>query len=1021
MLPAGAPRSPDPPLAAGLIARPRLLARLRDRFRHRVTVLEAPAGFGKTSIVGQAVRENLLAPHGRDHWVSCRPELADPDLLVDTLARTVASPPSRGLDGILDALAQPTPTPVCLIVDDLHTLGPDPPAVAVLQELLDRLPTTAHLLVTSRHPPPLRLARLRARGDVLDLTRSELAFDADELAALAARHATAPDAVDDLGGWPALVSLALHTGRVRDYLDEEILDELDPGVRESLRVLVALGGADADLLRALGADPTALAHLPLVERRGDMYRPHDLWRHAFDELELGALARRHGPAAVASLIARGRGRDAVDTALSSGDAEAVAAALRAVLVDDDVDDVALLRSWLARLEPPPWAGGTTPAGDAAVRFVDHLRGRVLQVDDPAGDATRDAFERALDGHRRAGDPAAELVVLAELAFHHHVRRDPTALAALARRLGELAVDEPERAAPLLAVADGLIALARGDAEAMGRAVAAARRHPRTGRFGSVAHWIDVQARQMLGLDAVEAADAFLRRAGRIPGTEVIAVSSRLLAGRIDELLDGGRFVPDRWFRTPAGDRDRFLQCIWQAVVELMIGDITAAAASIDRARRHARTPSIPQVAITLALADSILAHEAGDTPRALDILDTVLERHPLDPSTRLVYNGAGALLARHRPATLGAARPTPFPDLDVALGSALGSLDADADPAALADAPLPPPGRLLAALFLRSTAEYLTAAAAAGHDVDGHLAWIFDLVGAPARAAVRSLAEHPCAEVAAESRRLLARIPAPPPAPLRLRIVGSARLERDGHPVDHPDWRRERVRSLLGHLAVHGEVGRDAVLAALWPDADPDAARRSLRTTLNLLLGVLEPGRAAGDASYLVRTSGDRLRLVVGAHLSVDLHEVREALAQAAAHERNGAPSLALPLLLEALEMWDGPLLTDSGDAAWLDDERRELEMRLVNAGIRAAELLVALGRVDEAVAVGHRVLRADPWAEAAHAAIVRAHLLAGRPAAARRAVFDAVDALEEIGGPAHALAEILADPPPGAGWPDAD
>ena len=77
--------------------------------------------------------------------------------------------------------------------------------------------------------------------------------------------------------------------------------------------------------------------------------------------------------------------------------------------------------------------------------------------------------------------------------------------------------------------------------------------------------------------------------------------------------------------------------------------------------------------------------------------------------------------------------------------------------------------------------------------------------------------------------------------------------------TDHDDWRRERVRSLLGYLVVHPDATREAVMAALWPEATEEAARRSLRSTLNLLLGVLEEGRTGGDAAYFVRADSTRI------------------------------------------------------------------------------------------------------------------------------------------------------------------
>ena len=62
-----------PPLAGrDLILRPRLLASLRSRFERPLTAVVAAAGFGKTTLLTQAVQENALSPVGEDHWLTCQ-------------------------------------------------------------------------------------------------------------------------------------------------------------------------------------------------------------------------------------------------------------------------------------------------------------------------------------------------------------------------------------------------------------------------------------------------------------------------------------------------------------------------------------------------------------------------------------------------------------------------------------------------------------------------------------------------------------------------------------------------------------------------------------------------------------------------------------------------------------------------------------------------------------------------------------------------------------------------------------
>jgi len=83
-LPAAASRRLAPPEPARqLLVRPRLLTLLQQRFERRLTTLVAGPGFGKTSLLAQAVAENRLSPRGVDAWVGCQPE----DSVASMLAR----------------------------------------------------------------------------------------------------------------------------------------------------------------------------------------------------------------------------------------------------------------------------------------------------------------------------------------------------------------------------------------------------------------------------------------------------------------------------------------------------------------------------------------------------------------------------------------------------------------------------------------------------------------------------------------------------------------------------------------------------------------------------------------------------------------------------------------------------------------------------------------------------------------------------------------------------------------------
>ncbi|MDG2025794.1 MAG: BTAD domain-containing putative transcriptional regulator [Acidimicrobiales bacterium] len=258
------------------------------------------------------------------------------------------------------------------------------------------------------------------------------------------------------------------------------------------------------------------------------------------------------------------------------------------------------------------------------------------------------------------------------------------------------------------------------------------------------------------------------------------------------------------------------------------------------------------------------------------------------------------------------------------------------------------------------------------------------------------------------AKELLASVPLPPTETRTLRLLGAERLEIGGVESDHDDWRRERVRSLVGYLVVHPDATSDAVMTALWPEANEEAARRSLRSTLNLLLGVLEEGRAGGDAAYFVRADRGRVRLAGHDRLDVDVWRFDSLLNEATQLEADGAPSLALDCLTEAIDLYRGGLLSGIVEGEWLHLERQRLHVRFVGAAVRGAELLLAHNRADEAIALATRTLQIEPWSEPTHRSLVAGHLQRGDRAAAHRAMQQCHEMLADLGGPVDELTEML-------------
>lgn len=260
----------------------------------------------------------------------------------------------------------------------------------------------------------------------------------------------------------------------------------------------------------------------------------------------------------------------------------------------------------------------------------------------------------------------------------------------------------------------------------------------------------------------------------------------------------------------------------------------------------------------------------------------------------------------------------------------------------------------------------------------------------------RSLASTPRHDDRTLGGVVLASLPARPTAQLELRLLGPMELRRDGVLVDTPEWRRERVRSLLCYLVLHEPVSRARLSEELWPGLGPDAQSRNLRVTLSYLLRVLEPGRGPRDPSFFVRRHGANLSLHPDDRLDVDAWRFDHECRRAADGDRVGSPATALDGARRAADLWRSvPTELSEQWAVPLVEQRRR---RFTEVAIRAGELLLAGRDAGPALALAERAVEQDPWSERAHRLAVAAHRANHDELAARRAIGRYHDAVRELG-----------------------
>lgn len=355
-----------------IVPRPRLSTALDAGNGMPVTLVAAPAGYGKTT----AVRAWCAARGSSPAWITLDGGDNDPVRLwsyaataVDRVHQGVGRRALRllsgggsvgsAVDGLMNAIAA-LGDEALIVFDDVQALS-DEECLATIDHALERLPSAARLIMISRSDPGIGLARLRGHGDLVELRAGELAFTLAETRELVVGRGgidLGPDDVELLWerteGWPAALALACVWLRsaddapsavrefggshrfVVDYLTDEVLASVGDDVRSFLLSASVLGRFTPELCDAVLGRSDSAAMLARLERSnlfvthlesGGWFRLHPLFAEfAGSQLESdqpGAGAAIHARAS-AWLRSRGLPVEAAEHAAAAGDHEAVA-------------------------------------------------------------------------------------------------------------------------------------------------------------------------------------------------------------------------------------------------------------------------------------------------------------------------------------------------------------------------------------------------------------------------------------------------------------------------------------------------------------------------------------------------------------------------------------------------------------------------------------------------------------------------------------------------------------------------
>jgi LuxR family transcriptional regulator, maltose regulon positive regulatory protein len=333
-----------PHLRAEHLLRPRLTRRLDEVFARKLTLVCAPAGYGKTTLIaewvaGRTVTLGTGATGASGHvsgprvaWLSLDAGDSDPVRFLTYLVaalRQIDPVIGRGVESMLQGVPPPpyealltalindlvfVPFPFILVLDDYHLIT----SLAVhlmVAFLLDHQPPNMHLVIATRDDPPLPLATWRAKGQMVEIRQGDLQFTAEETLAFLQRATQTELSAAGIAavqqrteGWAAGLELLAHSLRgcddvpgllesftgsnrhVLDYLMEEVFQRQPTNIQDFLLKTSVLGRMNASLCEAITERADSDALLLTLERRNLFVVPLDhsrqwyRYHHLFGDL-----------------------------------------------------------------------------------------------------------------------------------------------------------------------------------------------------------------------------------------------------------------------------------------------------------------------------------------------------------------------------------------------------------------------------------------------------------------------------------------------------------------------------------------------------------------------------------------------------------------------------------------------------------------------------------------------------------------------------------------------------------------
>jgi DNA-binding SARP family transcriptional activator/predicted negative regulator of RcsB-dependent stress response len=1042
-----------------VLRRERLEDLLDEAFGRRLTTVVAAPGYGKSTLVAQwAVdldaawyatesSDASVTVFGRGLVASLRTRVADLPNDFEQFGKLGGSGKEERRraetfgEAFSQCLYERLSHDLLLIIDDAHELGVASASARLLETLCRQAPDTLHLVVISRAEPPFPTARMRGRGEVLELDAALLALTEGEVERLVANQVTdgAPELARALhaatAGWPAAVRLALEVLRVTapekrpdlveamrrpggpifSYLAEEVFGRTSDQLRALIQRVAPLERFTPELCEALGVRDAAHT-IPFLARSGLLVRVHaggdEEW-YVLHSL-VREFARRTRPlseeelhdvreAAAAWFERNGRFEDALRLHADIGDGKSIARFLRLYgdrLLPDSAKSIAELGRRLSAAQRDDLTEEILSRAYFALgdmkRSLDCLERIAADRDElppriavRLGHFGRDGDE-AIEIYRRArladADPADVAVLLAYWSNVHALRGEVEEARVVAGRALDAALASDDDSA----LANAYHALGLAESVAGDRRSATRYYEQELEPADRSGDGIQVaRARRNLAIhliedgrcrEAAEQLEVALRAAEREGVPDLIAL---VLSTQADALCQLGHFDAAIAELAPA-------KAALEDFGSSHLAPIGDCACALGDAYRERGDKTLARASYERALEDAKRIGNVQIARAAAAGLARVLAYEDPTEAERVLEDAA----------SLGAGRGDDVLLL-AAAWVALGSGDHARAQEAAAEAErfgrqAELPAVLAQSMEVRACASderpvqarCLEEAARIWRDLENPTG------EARCRLALARFRSGPLAEAEAERlRRRLAmlgvRIGAgtgdllgvlsPEAAPaVAIRSLGGFDVLREGRLVPLREWRSKKARDLLKLLVAHH--GRRVSREVLMDALWPDEDPQKLGNRLSVALSILR-GVLDPEHQFLperfIRSSGDAVSLDLNT-LSVD---VERFLAEAAVGLRGEQDSLEL-----ADELYAGEFLEEDAYEDWSVPVREEARATYIAVARALSERAAGAGEHEQAARYLRRILERDAFDERAHLALVSSLLAAGQHGEARRA-----------------------------------